>query len=84
MAVKLDYVEVSRTHSSRPSPYHYGAPAGTDYFTVIVYRAVWPLDGTCYAGKSYDRRETWIGPEEGMRHVLINSESYPTGYFDKK
>jgi hypothetical protein len=81
---KLEYVEVSRSESSAPAPYHPGAPKSTDHVTVVVLRAVWPQDGSRYAGKSYDRRETWMGPAQGVCHVLVNSEDYPTGYFDVK
>lgn len=74
---QLTWTEIHRESWSEHRPARFGGPAGTDHFTTIYARATWPDNGSIYAGRTYEMRTTWIGPEQGMLHVVNRRDEYP-------
>jgi hypothetical protein len=83
----IQYVEVARTTSARPTP---PAPNGSnpragqpEFLTVVVRRGVWPADGTLYAGHSYDDEMHYLSPTPphpaaSQPGQLVAHANYPT------
>lgn len=74
---RITYTEIHRHEWSENRTAQHGAPAGTDYFTVVYSRGTWPQDGTTYAGIEYEERVTWIGNAPGAQHVVYSHSNYP-------